>query len=95
MTKSEFYAYIGGLIILTQIIYAKCGIQLCILYIATFGQRCFKSITRFIRFDNEQIRIKRLKNEKTASVSDIWSVINKNLQMTIDERLYPYQGTEI
>ena len=70
------------------------------LYRATMGINRFKSILRFIRFDDFKTRPKRLLEDKAAPISDLWNMLNANLyamykpteNLTIDEQLFPYRG---
>lgn len=70
------------------------------LYRAAMSRSRFRDIFRAIRFDNQYTRAKRLATDKTAAISDIWSILNKNLQnnyvphdcLTVDEQLFGYFG---
>lgn len=60
----------------------------------------FKSLARYIRFDDGRTRSYRLREDKAAPVRDIWNFFNENLaknyslheSITIDEQLFPYRG---
>uniref|UniRef100_A0A182HYY9 PiggyBac transposable element-derived protein domain-containing protein n=1 Tax=Anopheles arabiensis TaxID=7173 RepID=A0A182HYY9_ANOAR len=60
----------------------------------------FRSINRFIRFDDGRTREVRKEMDKSAGMSDIFAILNRNLQayyvagsyVTVDEQLYPYRG---
>ncbi|XP_056633358.1 uncharacterized protein LOC130442962 [Diorhabda sublineata] len=41
---------------------------------ATMGLNRFKTLLRFIRFDNKETRFKRRENDKLAAIRDIWNV---------------------
>lgn len=64
------------------------------------GRKRFQSLSRFIRFDDYSTRQERAANDKTASISDIWKMLNENFaamyrptaHLTIDEQLFPYRG---
>ena len=70
------------------------------LYRATFSFHRFRNIARFIRFDNSQTRSERLKTNKAAPITDVWTMLNDNLykfyrpteNLTIYEHLLPYRG---
>ncbi|KAI5608003.1 dual specificity protein phosphatase 26 isoform X1, partial [Silurus asotus] len=57
----------------------------------------FISIMKHLRFDNKDTRAERVKTDKFAAISDIWTCFNKNCaksftpgeHMTIDEQLFP------
>ncbi|XP_046706113.1 uncharacterized protein LOC124386364 [Silurus meridionalis] len=57
----------------------------------------FISIMKHLRFDDKDTRAERVKTDKFAAISDIWTRFNKNCaesftpgeHMTIDERLFP------
>lgn len=67
---------------------------------ATMGLKRFKSLLRFIRFDDKETRPERRRNDKLAPIRDIWRKINNNLQnhylpgenVTVDEQLVPFRG---
>ncbi|XP_056642631.1 piggyBac transposable element-derived protein 4-like [Diorhabda sublineata] len=62
------------------------------------GLNKFKSLLRFIRFDNKETRSQC--RDKLAAIRDIWNEINKNLKnyylpgvnQTVDEQLVPYRA---
>lgn len=70
------------------------------LYRACTGKNRFKDISRFLRFDDFNTREERLKTDKAAPVSNLFSILNQNLfkyydaseYVTIDEQLYGYRG---
>lgn len=67
---------------------------------ATMAYTRFMSILRYIRFDDSRTRPFRTQTDKAAAISDIWNMLNENLQknyqphenITIDEQLFPYRG---
>lgn len=64
------------------------------------GLNRFKSILRFIRFDDKSKRSDRRKTDKLAPIRDLFNMIDLNLSrmyspgpsLTIDEQLVPYRG---
>ncbi|XP_071567686.1 piggyBac transposable element-derived protein 4-like [Temnothorax nylanderi] len=70
------------------------------LYRAAMGYKRFRSILRFIRFDDPRTRQTRAETDKLAPIRDIWTILNSNLNkmykptanLTIDEQLYPYRS---
>jgi len=70
------------------------------LYRASMGHNRFRSILRFIRFDDANTREERHQIDKAAPIRDLWSMLNSNLRkyyrptenLTIDEQLFPYRG---
>ena len=60
----------------------------------------FRDIRRFIRFDNKETRATRVRDDKLAAISELFSMFLHNAQgsmvpgpfLTIDERLAPYRG---
>ncbi|XP_027013443.2 piggyBac transposable element-derived protein 3-like [Tachysurus fulvidraco] len=63
----------------------------------TMSRDRFLSIMQNLRFDNKDTQTERLKTDKFAAMSDIWTRFNKNCvesftpgeHMTIDEQLFP------
>ncbi|XP_046711378.1 acetylserotonin O-methyltransferase 2 isoform X2 [Silurus meridionalis] len=63
----------------------------------TMSRDRFISIMQHLRFDYEHMRAERVKTDKFAAISDIWTRFNKNCaesftpgeHMTIDEQLFP------
>lgn len=70
------------------------------LYCASMGLQRFWSISSYIRFDNGSTRQQRKGRDKAAAISDIFLMLNRNLQnnfvaganVTVDEQLYPFRG---
>ena len=70
------------------------------LYRAAMGVNRFRSILRFIGFDNANNRTERAAHDKAAPIRDIWVMLNANLakaykpsaNLTVDEQLFPYRG---
>lgn len=70
------------------------------LYRATMGINRFHNIMRFLRFDDNNTRSQRKKDDKAAPIRDLWIMFSANLSqmykptenLTIDEQLYPYRG---
>lgn len=64
------------------------------------GLNRFKSILRFIRFDDKSTRSERRKKDKLAPIRDLFNMIDANLSrtyspgenLTVDEQLIPYRG---
>ncbi|KAF2904377.1 hypothetical protein ILUMI_01798 [Ignelater luminosus] len=50
------------------------------LYRATLNITRFCEISRFIRFDNEKTRARPLEPVKAAAITDLWLMLNRNLQ---------------
>ncbi|KAF2886429.1 hypothetical protein ILUMI_19743, partial [Ignelater luminosus] len=71
-----------------------------VLYRAIFPITRFCEISRFIRFDNEKTRARRPETDKAAAITDLWLMLNRNLQshyvpsecIVIDEQLFPFRG---
>ncbi|XP_031334739.1 piggyBac transposable element-derived protein 4-like [Photinus pyralis] len=67
---------------------------------ATMGLSRFKSIMRFMRFDDKESRNERRKRDKFAPFREIWNRLNKNFgkyympgkNLTVDEQLIPFRG---
>lgn len=67
---------------------------------AAMSRDRFKMLLRFIRFDNVNTRIMRIKTDKVAPIRDIWTTLNQNVHknykptenITVDEQLFPYRG---
>lgn len=67
---------------------------------ATMGLKRFKSLLRFIRFDDKGTRSERRTNDKLAPIRVIWEKVNNNLKkhylpgenITVDEQLVPFRG---
>lgn len=67
---------------------------------AAMSYHRFKSLVRYIRFDDGRTRSNRLREDKAAPVRDIWNFLNENLaknyspheSITIDEQLFPFRG---
>lgn len=70
------------------------------LYRATMGLNRFHNIMRFLRFDDNNTRSQRKKEDKAAPIRDLWTMFTANLSqmykptenLTIDEQLYPFRG---
>lgn len=64
------------------------------------SRHCFKIMLRFIRFDNENIRVEHVQANKAAPIRDIWTMLDRNLErtykpyecITIDEKLFQFRG---
>jgi hypothetical protein len=60
----------------------------------------FKSIMRYLRFDNKSTRAERVKSDKLAPIRDIWEMFIAQLRkhyipgpdLTVDEQLIPFRG---
>ena len=106
ITESEFEAYLGILLFAgvsrsnnehTHELWKSSAHPL---YHASMGQERFYIVSRYIRFDNGASRPQRLRTDKAAAITDIWLMLNRNLQecyipgpnITVDEQLYPYRG---
>lgn len=67
---------------------------------ATMGRNRFKSLLRFIRFDDRSTRIFRRSQDKLAPIREIWEQVVINLRkhyipganITVDEQLVPFRG---
>lgn len=67
---------------------------------ATMGQKRFKALLRFIRFDDKSTRSVRRSKDKLAPIRDIWEQVVNNLRkhyvpganITVDEQLVPFLG---
>lgn len=67
---------------------------------ATMGRNRFKSLLRYIRFDDKLTRTARRSKDKLAPIRDIWEQIVNNLRkhyipganITVDEQLVPFRG---
>ena len=106
VTSREMYAFLGILICAgannsnTDHISEMWKSSSYPLYRATMGINRFKSILRFIRFDDLNTRQRRLHEDKAAPVRDLWNMLNANLctmyrpteNLTIDEQLFPFRG---
>jgi len=106
ITSQELYAFLGVLICAgannsnIDHINEMCKSSSFPLYRATMGINRFKSILRFIRFDDFNTRQQRLLEDKSAPISDVWNMLKANLcamyrpieNLTIDEQLFPYRG---
>lgn len=70
------------------------------LFRASMSLLRFKTISRFIRFDNSQSRTLLLPTDNTAAISEIFLCLNTNLSrryvpknfVTYAEQLYPFRG---
>ena len=70
------------------------------LFRATMGKNRFKSLLRYIRFDNKSTRSARRQKDKLAPIREIWDKVNENLRkhylpgenITVDEQLVPFRG---
>lgn len=70
------------------------------LFRAALPLKRFKTLLRFIRFDNVNTRGERTQSSKTAAIDDIWNMLQSNLSngylphdaLTVDEQLFPYRG---
>lgn len=106
LTSKEFYSYIGVLITMGthhsnsehhSVLWRSDSYPV---YRATMSNDRFRSLCRFIRFDNEATRAERLLTDKAAAITDIWLMLNDNLAskyvasdcVTVDEQLFPYRG---
>jgi len=69
------------------------------LYCAFMEVNRFRSIMRFIRFDDANTRQQRLLEDKAVPIRDVWNMLNSNLSamykptetLTIDEQLFPFR----
>lgn len=106
ITTSEFDAYLG-ILLLAGVTHSNYVHTTDLwktnshpLYRASMGLQRFWAISRFIRFDNGNTRQQRKQSDKAAAISDIFLMLNRNLQdnyiagasVTVDEQLYPYRG---
>lgn len=70
------------------------------LFRAAMPKNRFKEILSYIRFDDGTSRSARIKQDKTAAISEIFGFLNGSLQkyykpsesLTVDEQLYAYRG---
>ncbi|XP_019697919.2 piggyBac transposable element-derived protein 4-like [Harpegnathos saltator] len=106
VTLNEMYAFLGILICAgannsnTDHVEEMWKSSSYPLYRATVGINRFKSIIRFIRFDDFNTRQQRLSEDKAAPIRDLWNMLNANLyavykpteNLTIDEQLFPFRG---
>lgn len=106
VTMSEMYAFIGVLIMTGsnrsngETVTDLWSVENCPLYRAAMGINRFHDILRFIRFDDSNTRRLRLQSDKSAPISDLWNMMNMNLEhyykpsenLTVDEQLFPYRG---
>lgn len=105
--KIEMYAFFGLLLTAGHLKFNNTSYEVLWspiygppIFRATMGLNRFKSLLRFIRFDNKETRSQRRKNDKLAPIRDIWNQINTNLKkyylpgknLTVDEQLVPYRG---
>lgn len=106
LTRSEFDAYLG-ILLLAGATHSKNVPSQDLwktnshpLFRAAMSLRRFWEINRYIRFDNGRTRDERKKSDKAAAISDIFGMLNSNLQssyvagpsVTVDEQLFPYRG---
>jgi hypothetical protein len=106
VTVDEIYAVIGLLLVsgvtssnLVHVkeLWQRDGLPI---YKATMNVNRFSEIMRYIRFDYGPTRQQRVRTDKAAAISDIWTMLNANLKtaynpheaITIDEQLFPYRG---
>jgi len=106
LTVTEYYAFLGVLIMSgannsnndhSTEMWRSTSYPL---YRASMGLNRFWNILRFIRFDNANSRVERMKDDKAAPIRDIWEMLKANLTklykpsecLTIDEQLFPYRG---
>ena len=107
LDRTELQAFLGSLILagvyhsalesLDEMWSPKTGRAI---FIATMPLKRFKSIMRYLRFDNKTTRAERLVNDKLAAIRDIWDMFIAQLQlpyipgtdMTVDEQLIPFRG---
>lgn len=107
LDQDEIMAYIGLLIVAgvdrsSKRNYNEFFIRLrgMPIFRATMSRDRFKSILRFIRFDDKDTRSIRRTHDKLAPIRDVFELINKNLRkhyapgknMTVDEQLIPFRG---
>ena len=70
------------------------------IFAATMPLNRFKSLLRFLRFDNKNTRAVRRATDKLAAFRDIWELFQDRLKlcyipgpdMTVDEQLVPFRG---
>ena len=106
LTTSEFEAYLG-ILLLAGVMRSNYVHSTALwktsshpIFRATMSLQRFRSINRFIRFDDGRTREVRKEMDKSAAISDIFAMLNRNLQacyvaglhVTVDEQLYPYRG---
>lgn len=67
---------------------------------ATLSLKRFQHLLRFIRFDDKETRLDRLKDDKLAAMREIFDIVIRNLhrlyspgpKLTVDEQLVPFIG---
>jgi len=70
------------------------------IFSATMSQNRFKSLLRFLRFDNKNTRAERQQTDRMAAFRDIWVMFIARLKLfykpgtdiTVDEQLVPFHG---
>lgn len=106
LTATEFYAFMRILIASgannsnTDHVFDLFKYNSHPLYRATMGLNKFCNIIRFLRFDDANTREQRLKADKAAPISEIWTMLNCSLinmyrsteNLIIDEQLFAYRG---
>uniref|UniRef100_A0A182RWX2 DDE_Tnp_1_7 domain-containing protein n=1 Tax=Anopheles funestus TaxID=62324 RepID=A0A182RWX2_ANOFN len=106
VSSSEFDAYLGLLILAGVTRSNRVNITDLWkttshpMFRAAMSFKRFRSISRFIRFDDGNTRAERKKSDKAAAVSKMFDILNANLQacyvaganVTVDEQLFPFRG---
>lgn len=102
-SENEIYAFIG--ILYARGVYGANNVDIHLLWHKQWGppffsnamsRDRFKTLIRFIRFDNKDSRRKRVETDKFAAMSDVWFKFIDNCQVTfnpgekitIDEQLF-------
>ncbi|PAA53757.1 hypothetical protein BOX15_Mlig004292g1 [Macrostomum lignano] len=106
-TRVEMYGYIGLCFLrgvfkgnmesIEELWSADCGRKI---FAETMSLSRFKSLLRFLRFDNRETRAARLQRDKLAAVRLLLDGLVSNSQrsyvpsgaVTVDEQLFPYRG---
>lgn len=105
LTLREFYVFLGILITAdvnnynTNHVDEMWKTSSYPLYRAAMGRCKFKSILRFIRFDDTNTREERAKENKAAPIRDLWTMPNSNLLLMFkpsenlkNEQLFSFRG---
>jgi hypothetical protein len=104
--STELDAFLGILIVCglhrlnkepVHVLYKNDGLPLVR---AAMSRDRFNLFLKCIRFDNDTTRQERLASDKAAPVSDIWLMLNHNLEkaykphecITVDEQIFPFRG---
>lgn len=108
VTTIELDAFFGFLLLcgangdsstLLNSLYQSSQIQMSA-YKAAMSINRFKSIMRYLRFDDKSTRSQREQTDKFAAISELWNMFIENcknsyepdIDLTVDEQLYGYKG---